>query len=107
MDEFNSDDYYIYYCEQETHRTNGVTLIINKSVQSAVLFVQPQKRQKDLGLFPRQTIQCHNNTRPSRANSQKRCPFHCRDWNANVGNQEMLRITGKLDLEYKMKEGKS
>ena len=29
MSEFNSDDHYIYYCEQESHRT-GVALIINK-----------------------------------------------------------------------------
>ena len=30
MDEFNSDDHYIYYCGQEPHRRNRVTLIINK-----------------------------------------------------------------------------
>ena len=31
MGEFNSDDYYIYYCGQETFRRNGVALIVNKS----------------------------------------------------------------------------
>ena len=31
MSEFNSDDHYIYYCEQESHRI-GVALIINKRV---------------------------------------------------------------------------
>ena len=30
MDEFNSDDHYIYYCGQEAFRRNGVALIINK-----------------------------------------------------------------------------
>ena len=35
--EFNSDDHYIYYCGQESHRRNGVTLIINKRSQNAVL----------------------------------------------------------------------
>ena len=35
--EFNSDDHYIYYCGQESHRRNGVTLIINKRFQNAVL----------------------------------------------------------------------
>ena len=35
--EFNSDDHYIYYCEQEFLRRNGVTLIANKRVQNAVL----------------------------------------------------------------------
>ena len=32
MGEFNSDDHYIYYCGQESHRGNGVTLIVNKRV---------------------------------------------------------------------------
>ena len=34
---FNSDDHYIYYCGQESHRRNGVALIVNKRVQNAVL----------------------------------------------------------------------
>ena len=37
MGEFNSDDHYIYYCEQESLRRNGVALIVNKRVQKAVL----------------------------------------------------------------------
>jgi len=32
MGEFNSDDHYIYYCEQESLRRNGVALILNKRV---------------------------------------------------------------------------
>ena len=38
--EFNSDDHYIYYCGQESlrrNRRNGVTIIVNKRVQNAVL----------------------------------------------------------------------
>ena len=35
--EFNSDDHYIYYCEQESLRKNGVAIIVNKRVQNAVL----------------------------------------------------------------------
>ena len=31
--EFNSDDHYVYYCEQESLRRNGVALIINKSLK--------------------------------------------------------------------------
>ena len=34
---FNSDDHYIYYFGQESHRRNGVPLIVNKRVQNAVL----------------------------------------------------------------------
>ena len=34
---FNSEDHYIYYYGQESLRRNGVALIVNKRVQSAVL----------------------------------------------------------------------
>ena len=37
MGEFNSDNHYIYYCGQESHRRNGVALINNERVQNAVL----------------------------------------------------------------------
>ena len=37
MDEFNSDDHYIYYCGQESLRRNGVAIKVNKRVQNAVL----------------------------------------------------------------------
>ena len=37
MDEFNSDDHYIYYCGQESLRRNGVAIIVNKRAQNAVL----------------------------------------------------------------------
>ena len=30
MGEFNSDDHYIYYCGQESLRTNGVAIMVNK-----------------------------------------------------------------------------
>ena len=35
--ESNSDDHYIYYCEQESLRRNGVALIVNKRVRNTVL----------------------------------------------------------------------
>ena len=37
MCEFNSDDHYIYYCGQESLRKKGVAIIVNKTVQNAVL----------------------------------------------------------------------
>ena len=37
MGEFNSDDYCIYYCGQESLRRNGVAIIVNKRVRNAVL----------------------------------------------------------------------
>ena len=35
--EFNSDDHYIYSCGQESLRRNGVAIMIDKRVHSAVL----------------------------------------------------------------------
>ena len=32
MGEFNSDDHYIYYCEQESLRRNGVAIIDKKRI---------------------------------------------------------------------------
>ena len=37
MGEFNSDDHLIYYRGQESLRRNGVAIIVNKTVQKAVL----------------------------------------------------------------------
>ena len=37
MGEFNSDEYYIYYCGQESLRRNGVAIMVNKRVRNAVL----------------------------------------------------------------------
>ena len=37
MGEFTSDDHYIYYCGLESHRRNGVAIIVNKRVQNTVL----------------------------------------------------------------------
>ena len=32
MGEFNLDDHYSYYCRQESHRRNGVAIMVNKRV---------------------------------------------------------------------------
>ena len=37
-------------------------------------------------------------TRPFRTNTEKRCPFPYRDWNAKVGSQETPGVTGKFGL---------
>ena len=60
MGEFNLDDHYIYYCGQEFLRRNGIALIVNKSLKCST-WVQSQKQQNDLCLFPRQIIQHYSN----------------------------------------------
>ena len=42
MGDFNSDEYYIYYCGQESLRRNGVAFRVNKSMKSST-WVQSQK----------------------------------------------------------------
>jgi len=43
--------------------------------------------------------------RPSRTNTQKRCPFHHRDWNAKVGSQEIPGVTGRFGLGVQNEAG--
>ena len=126
MGEFNSDNHYIYYCGQESLRRNGVAIIVNKSLKYST-WVQPQKWQNDLCLFPRQTIQYHSNPRlclTSKADEvevewfyedlqylleltpKKDVLFIIEDWNAKVQSQEIPGVIGKFGLEYKMKQSK-
>ena len=44
-------------------------------------------------------------TRPARTNTQKRCLFHYRDWNAKVGSQEIPGVTGKFGLGVQNEAG--
>ena len=37
MGEFNSDDHYIYFCGQDSLRSNVVAMMVNKRAQNAVL----------------------------------------------------------------------
>ena len=58
MGEFNG--HCIYYCVQKSLRRNGVALTVNKS-RECITWVQSQKQQNYLCLFPMQTIQYHSN----------------------------------------------
>ena len=55
MDEFNSDNHYIYYCRQESLRRSGIVIIVNKRVQNAVLGCS-LRNNRMICLFSRQTI---------------------------------------------------
>ena len=48
MDEFNSDDHYIYYHGQEYLKRNGVALTVNKSLKCSTWgAVQKKKKKKN------------------------------------------------------------
>ena len=40
MGAFNSDDHYIYYCGQESLRRNGVAIMVNKSFESEMQYLE-------------------------------------------------------------------
>ena len=66
MGEFNSNDHYIYYCGQESYRRNGVAIMVNKRVQSAVLGYNLKNDRMILGLFQGKqfniTVKCLTHT---------------------------------------------
>ena len=43
MGEFNSDDYYIYYCGQESLRKNEVAIIVKKKSTKCSTWMESQK----------------------------------------------------------------
>ena len=117
MGEFNSDGHYIYYCGQESLKGNGVAIIVNKTVQNAVLGCN-LKNDRMIS-FPRQTIQCHiiqvyaltSNAEEAevelfyedlqdllKLTPPKDVLFIIGDWNAKIGSQEIPGITGKFGL---------
>ena len=99
--------------------------MVNKRVRNVVLGCN-LKNDRMLCLFPRQTIQYHSNPslcpnhqcwrswssmvlwrplRPSRTNTQKRCPFQYRGLDAKVGSQEIAGVTGKFGLGVQNEAG--
>ena len=60
MGEFNSDDHYIYYCGQESLKSNGVALIVNR-VQNAVLGYNVKNNTIISVHFQGKPIQYHSN----------------------------------------------
>ena len=61
MNEFKSDEHYIYHCGQKSLRRNGVALIVNRRARNAALGCSLKKQQNDLLSFTQQTIQHHSN----------------------------------------------
>ena len=60
MGTFNSDDLYVYCCGEESLKRNGVATIVNKSPKRST-WMQSEKQQNDICLFPRQIIQYDSN----------------------------------------------
>ena len=126
MGEFNSDDHYIYYCEQESLRRNEVAIIVNKRVWNAVLGCN-LKNDRMISLhfqgtsFNNTVIQVYfltSNAEEAEVEwfyedlqnlleltPKKDVLFIIRDWNAKVGSQETPGVTGKFGLGVQNETG--
>ena len=119
MGEFNSDDHYIYYCGQESLRRNGVTIMVNKRVQNAVLgcnlknnrMISVRFQGKPFNITVIQPYAPTSNAEEAEAEwfyeylqdlleltRKKDVLFIIGDWNAKVGSQETPGVTGKFGL---------
>ena len=126
MGDFNSDDHYIYYCGQESHRRNGVALIV-KRFQNAVLgcnlknngMISVCFQDKPFNITVIQVYAPTSNAEEAEVEQsyedlqdlleltpKKDFLFIKGDWNAKVGSQETPRVRGKYSLEYRMKQVK-
>ena len=56
MDEFNSNDHYIYYCRQESLRRNGVAIMVNKRVRNSVFGCNLKNNRMISCSFPRKSF---------------------------------------------------
>ena len=122
MDEFNSDDHYIYYCGQESHRRNGVAFIIKKRFQNAVLGCNLKNDKMIVVCFQGKpfnitVIQVYAPTTDAKEAEADHCyediedllevkpkkdvSFIIRDWNPKGGSQDIPGVTGKFGLGEK------
>ena len=129
MGEFNSDDHYIYYCEQESFRRNGVTNKKNgqqKNLKCSTWMKSQNDRMISVHLlgkpFNITVIQVYaptSNTEETevewffkdlqdllKRTRKKDILFIIGDWNAKVGSQETPGVMANLALECGMKQGK-
>ena len=119
MGEFNSDDHYIYYCGQESHRRNGVAIMVNKRVQNAVLgcnlknyrMISVRFQGKPFSIIVIQVYAPTSNAEEAEGEwfyedlqelleltPKIDVLFIIGAWNAKVGSQETPGITGKFGL---------
>ena len=124
--EFNSDDHYIYYCGQESLRRNGVAIMVNKSIQNAVLgcnlkndrMISVRFQGKPFNITVIQVYAPTCNAEEAEVEwfyedlkdlleltPKKDVRFIIGDWNAKVGSQETPGVTGKFVLGIQNEAG--
>ena len=117
MGEFNSDDHYIYYCEQESLRRNGVAIMVNKRVRNAVLecnlkndrMISVSFQGKPFNITAIQACAPTSNAEEAKVEQfyedlqdllklipPKNVLFIIGNWNAKVGSQETPAVTRQI-----------
>ena len=126
MDEFTSDDHFIYYCGQESLRRNGVAIMVNKRVRNAVLGCNLKNNRMISVLFQGKSfnvtvIQVYSPTSNTEETEVEQfyedqqdlleltpkedVLFIIEDWDAKVESQETPGVTGKFGLGVQNKVG--
>ena len=125
MGEFNSDDHYIY-CRQESHRRNGVAIMVNKRVQNAVPGCNLKNDRKISVCFQGKPFNITLTQVYAPTSNAEEAKVECfyedlqdfleltppkdvlviiGDWNAKVGSQETPGVTGKFGLGIRNEAG--
>ena len=128
MGEYNSDDHYIYYCGQESIRSNGVAIMVNKRDRNAVLgcnlkndrMISVRFQGKPFNITVIQVYAPTSNAEEAEVEqfhedlqdlleitSKKVVLLIIGDWNANVGSQETRGEMGKFSLGIGNEAGQS
>ena len=126
MGEFNSDDHYIYYCEQESLRRNGEAIIVHKRVWNAVLgcnlknyrIISVRFQGKPFNITVIQVYALNSNAEKAEIEwfyedlqdilehtPKKDILFIIADWNAKVGSQKTPGVIGKFGLGMRNEAG--
>ena len=126
MGKFSSDDHFIYYFGQVSLRRNGVTIIINRRVQNAVLgcnlkndrIISVRFQGKPFNVTVIQVYTLTSNAKEAEVEwfyedlqyrleltPPKDVLFIIGDWNTKVGSQEIPGITGKFGLGVQNEAG--
>ena len=119
MGEFTSDDHFICSGGQEYLRRNGVAIIVNKKVRTAVLgcnlkndrMISVRFQGKSFNITVIQVYAPTSNAEEAEVEwfyedlqdlleltPKKDVLFIIEDWNAKVGSQEITGVTGKFGL---------
>ena len=128
MGEFNSDDHYIYYCGQESLRTNGVAIIVNKKSEMQYLDAVSETmrlrmisvcfQSKSFNIIVIRVYALTSNSEEAEVErfyedpqdlleliAKKDVLFVIGNWNAKVGSQETPGVIGKFGLGVQNEAG--